>query len=388
MACRPQPAPGRSSAASPRKDAFVVTKLRAAGAAILGKANMSEWASLRSKEHSTGFSPRGGQTRNPFDLRKSPHGSSSGSAVAVSASLVPLSLGTETDTSIIGPASANGMVGIKPTVGLTSRAGVIPISEHMDSVGPFGRTVADAVAGLDAIVGHDPEDPFSSVTNVHQGNYLDFMATSEVLRGARFGLPTRRCWDKVPQSCKVMAQTVLDALKRAGAEILPVELPSIGERTDSTGTRNWEHGGSCQVGVDQSPKSTRPTALTATSATYLESSPVRSLEDVVRYYEESTPALKVAFLASSRRFPDGQANFIDIVEARGQQDDTYRAALAHIRKQTRDNGIEAALACETESGRNSACGPLDALLFCDRRGIGQQYAAQAGYPHHLHPDWP
>lgn len=113
------------------EDAFIVSKLRKAGAIILGKANMSEWASVRSKTYSTGFSPRGGQVRNPFDLHKSPFGSSSGSAVAVSANLVPISFGTETDTSIIGPASANGVVGLKPTVGLTSRHGVIPISHNM-----------------------------------------------------------------------------------------------------------------------------------------------------------------------------------------------------------------------------------------------------------------
>lgn len=113
------------------KDAFIVSKLRQAGAIIVGKANMSEWASVRSKNYSTGFSPRGGQVTNPFDLRKSPFGSSSGSAVAVSADLVPVSFGTETDTSIIGPASANGVVGFKPTIGLTSRNGVIPISHNM-----------------------------------------------------------------------------------------------------------------------------------------------------------------------------------------------------------------------------------------------------------------
>lgn len=135
----------------------VVSRLREAGAVVIGKSNMSEWASLGSKEYSTGFSPRGGQVRNPFDLRKSPFGSSSGSAVAVSPTLVPLAYGTETTTSIIGPAGANGVVGIKPTVGLSSRRGVIPISHNMDSVGPLGRTVADAVLALDAIVGHDPK---------------------------------------------------------------------------------------------------------------------------------------------------------------------------------------------------------------------------------------
>ncbi|KAB5575272.1 amidase signature domain-containing protein [Coniochaeta sp. 2T2.1] len=184
------------------KEAYVVTRLRDAGAVILGHSNMSEWALLRSNDYSTGYSPRGGQTRNPYNLQKSPFGSSSGSAVAVSANLVPVSLGTETDTSIIGPASANGVVGIKPTVGLTSRAGVIPISENMDSVGPFGRTVADAVAVLDAISGPDPEDAFSTAPGRRQPiSYLSQVSDRFVLRGAHVGLPIKDCWDVAPESC-------------------------------------------------------------------------------------------------------------------------------------------------------------------------------------------
>ena len=141
------------------QDAFVAARLRAAGAILLGKANMSEWANFRSTHSSSGWSARGGQAVNPYSLDRSPCGSSSGSATAVAANLVAVSLGTETDGSILCPASVNGVVGIKPTVGLTSRAGVIPIAHSQDTVGPFARTVADAAAVLTAIAGADPRDP-------------------------------------------------------------------------------------------------------------------------------------------------------------------------------------------------------------------------------------
>jgi amidase len=213
------------------RDAQIVSKLREAGAIILGHANMGEWASVRSKVYSTGYSPRKGQTRNPFNLRKSPFGSSSGSAAAVAANIVPLSFGTETDTSIIGPAGINGVVGIKPTVGLTSRSGVIPISENMDSPGPFGRTVADATFGLSAIVGTDERDQFTQSPSRKQ-----------VLIGARFGLPIKRCWELAPAHCKEVALGVFDAIKDAGAEIVDVNFPSVEERIDPEGAWNWEHG--------------------------------------------------------------------------------------------------------------------------------------------------
>src|SRR5260221_1052894 len=145
--------------ARPARDAFVAARLRASGAALPGKANLSEWANFRSTHSSSGWSGRGGRTRNPYSLDRSPCGSSSGSAVAVAANLCAASLGTETDGSILCPAAANGVVGIKPTLGLTSRAGVIPIAHSQDVVGPFGRTVADAAVLLGAIAGPDPRDP-------------------------------------------------------------------------------------------------------------------------------------------------------------------------------------------------------------------------------------
>src|SRR4029453_3126531 len=142
----------------PPEDSFIAQKLREAGAVILAKANMSEWAYFRGERATSGWSARGGQCRNPYALDRNPCGSSSGSGVAVSANLAAPAVGTETDGSIVCPATNNGIVGIKPTVGLVSRAGVIPISQTQDTAGPMGRSVADAAALLTALAGADPSD--------------------------------------------------------------------------------------------------------------------------------------------------------------------------------------------------------------------------------------
>ena len=224
----------------PDEDAHVVSLLRDSGAIIIGHSNMSEWASVRSRRYSTGYSPRGGQTRNPYDLSISPHGSSSGSAVAVSANIVPVAFGTETDTSIIGPASMNGVVGIKPTIGLTSRHGVIPISRNMDSVGSFGRTVADAVHGLDAIVGHDPYDSQTDLLGGQQEqNYRRYLSIKEALCGKTFGVPQFRCWQLVTEELKSVAMKVFDALESCGARIVQCEIPSAEERIRVDGNWDW-----------------------------------------------------------------------------------------------------------------------------------------------------
>jgi amidase len=143
----------------PPRDSWVARRLREAGAVLLGKANMSEWANFRSSRSTSGWSSRGGQTLNPYALDRNPCGSSSGSAVAVAAGLCPVAIGTETDGSIICPAQTNGVVGIKPTVGLVSRAGIIPIAHSQDTAGPLTRTVADAAVVLGALTGVDPLDP-------------------------------------------------------------------------------------------------------------------------------------------------------------------------------------------------------------------------------------
>ncbi|OEL12589.1 putative amidase [Dichanthelium oligosanthes] len=174
-----------------RRDAGVVRRLRRAGAVVLGKANMEEWANFRNLEGTGGWSARGGQGRNPYVLSANPCGSSTGSAIAAAANMAAVTLGTETDGSILCPASLNSVVGIKPTLGLTSRAGVIPISPRQDTVGPICRTVSDAVRVLDAIVGYDARDAVATKEAsryIPRGGYLQFLRT-DGLRGKRIGIP-------------------------------------------------------------------------------------------------------------------------------------------------------------------------------------------------------
>lgn len=167
-------------------------------------------------------------------------GSSSGSAVAVSANIMPLSFGTETDTSIIGPASMNGIVGIKPTVGLTSRNGVIPISESMDTVGSFGRTVVDAAHGLTAIVGADDRDANTCTpSRPPKLDYSEFLATKFSLKGAKFGLPIKRCWEQIADTRKETATRIFDAIREAGGDVLDTDFPCAEDHIPPDGGWDW-----------------------------------------------------------------------------------------------------------------------------------------------------
>lgn len=358
------------------EDAFVVAKLRDAGAVVLGHANMSEWACMRSRDYSEGYSARGGQVRNPYDLRMTPYGSSSGSAVAVAANLVPLALGTETDTSIIGPAAINAVVGIKPTVGLTSRSGVIPISENMDSVGPFGRTVSDAVVLLDAIAGQDERDRFTVAPGMRNPKpFISYISTKEELKGARFGLVMKGCWELAPARCKTVASKLLDSIRQAGAEIVEVDFPSVNERVSPSGDWDW------RIGEPSKREATVANVdayngINAYLAALVET-PVRSVEEVIEYNVQNT-GTEGGIPGTTSAFPDGQPGLHELAETKGVKDATYYAALQHTRRQTRENGIDAALSyTDPATGEKLE---LDALLFCDRRSIGQMYAAQAGYP--------
>ncbi len=171
----------------PPADAFIVTQLREAGAVILGKANLSEWANFRSSHSSSGWSSIGGQTNNPYDTRRNPCGSSSGSAVAVAASLTSVAVGTETNGSVVCPSSVNGIVGIKPTLGLVSRSGIIPIAHSQDTAGPMARTVKDAAILMNAMVGRDAADPLA---DSFPGSMPDFAAglSKDALKGKRIGV--------------------------------------------------------------------------------------------------------------------------------------------------------------------------------------------------------
>src|SRR5690242_5129172 len=215
------------------QDAFVAARLRDAGAILLGKANMSEWANFRSTHSSSGWSARGGQALNPYALDRTPCGSSSGSATAVAANLCAASVGTETDGSILCPASINGVVGIKPTVGLTSRAGVIPISHSQDTVGPFGRTVADAAILLGGMTGVDPRDPAALASaGKFYTDYRQFL-NADGLRGARIGI-ARQTYFGYSSKADAIANAAIERMKELGAEIIdPADIPTAEQMSSS-----------------------------------------------------------------------------------------------------------------------------------------------------------
>ena len=211
-----------AEAPAPKVDAFVAQRLREAGAVILGKTNLSEWANFRSTHSSSGWSGRGGQTRNPYALDRTPSGSSSGSGVAASASLCAVAVGTETDGSIVSPASSCGLVGFKPTVGLVSRAGIIPISHTQDTAGPMARTVRDAAILLGALVGADPRDPATAQAKV-ETDYTRFLHI-DGLKGARLGV-VKNLLGQQPHVDAVI-RPALEVLKARGATLVEVELKS------------------------------------------------------------------------------------------------------------------------------------------------------------------
>lgn len=214
------------------RDAFIVERLRAAGAVILGKTNLSEWANFRSTHSSSGWSGRGGQTRNPYAIDRNPCGSSSGSGVAVAANFAAAAIGTETDGSIVCPSSACCLVGIKPTLGLVSRSGIIPIAHSQDTAGPMTRTVADAALLLNALTGVDPRDRATQNSRgKSQADYTRFLDANG-LRGARIGV-ARKFFGFNDKVDKLMTDAI-DALKRAGATLVdPADLPSHGKYDDS-----------------------------------------------------------------------------------------------------------------------------------------------------------
>ncbi|MFL6129998.1 MAG: amidase [Mycobacteriales bacterium] len=209
----------------PARDAFLVSRLRAAGAVVIGKANLSEWANFRSTSSSSGWSAVGGQNNNPYVLDRNPCGSSSGSGSGVSANLATVAIGTETDGSIVCPSGQNGVVGIKPTLGLVSRSGVVPISAEQDTAGPMGKHVVDAALTLSVLRGVDPRDPATATSAPFLGvNYLAGLS-ADALRGKRIGL-----WlagtgvENVPSVAQIMAETTA-ALTRLGATVVPADLP-------------------------------------------------------------------------------------------------------------------------------------------------------------------
>ena len=211
----------------PPRDSFIVERLRAAGAVILGKTNLSEWANMRSTHSSSGWSGRGGQTRNPYALDRTPCGSSSGTGAAIAASFATVGVGTETDGSIVCPSSSQWLVGLKPTVGLVSRSGIIPISHSQDTAGPMARTVADAAALLSVLAAADPSD----VATAKAKPVADYTRglTKDGLKGARIGVMRAKTFGSSPAADRV-TEAAIKVLKEQGAVIVdPADVPHLGE---------------------------------------------------------------------------------------------------------------------------------------------------------------
>jgi len=326
-----------------RRDAHLVARLRAAGAVILAKANMTEWANFMSDHMPNGYSSRGGQVTNPYGRDMDTGGSSSGSAVAVAADLTPLAVGTETSGSILSPASQNGVVGIKPTVGLVSRTGVIPISFSQDTAGPMARTVRDAALLLDALAGVDPDDPATWAQTGRTGSSHTALLRPDALRGARIGVPREPYFDKLDDARRAVLERALAALRAAGAEVIdPVAIATAGE--------GWDH----TVLVHEF----KP-ALNAYLAGLASHLPVHSLADVVAYNEAHADVML--------RY--GQAMLVKSEATDGRlTDPAYRIARVRDVRRSRAEGIDRTLAEHR----------LDALVFPNNRGAG--IAACAGYP--------
>jgi amidase len=216
----------------PAQDAYVAKRLREAGAVILGKTNLSEWANFRSNHSSSGWSGRGGQTRNPYALDRNPCGSSSGSGAAPSANLCVAAIGTETDGSVVCPSSANSLVGIKPTVGLISRAGIIPIAHSQDTAGPMARTVAEAAILLGALTGEDQRDPATAKSRGKSlSDYTRFLDKNG-LKGARLGV-ARKHFGFNDHVDKLMNDLLAEMKKQGAILVDPADIPTSGKFDDS-----------------------------------------------------------------------------------------------------------------------------------------------------------
>jgi amidase len=359
------------------RDAFVVAKLREAGALLMGKATLSEWADMRSNNYSEGYSARGGQARSPYNLTVNPGGSSSGSAAAVAANLVSFSLGTETDGSVINPAERNALVGIKPTVGLTSRAGVIPESAHQDTVGTFGRTLRDAAYAFDAIYGIDHRDNYTLAQKgkTPEGGYMQFLTDRLALQNATFGLPWDSFWVYADEDQQRQLLSIIKLIEDAGAIVLNnTELPNH-ETIVSPEGWNWDYG-TARGFPNESEYTVVKVDFYNNIKAYLselENTQMRSLEDIVAYnYANDGTEGGNPWPLGIAAFYSGQDGFLASLETKGVMDETYYQALSFTQRSTREEGIDAAL---FNNGR-----PIDALLVPPDVGQTYQVAAQAGYP--------
>ncbi|KAM5543868.1 hypothetical protein V8D89_002485 [Ganoderma adspersum] len=341
------------------RDAHVVKKLREAGAVLFGKAGLSEWADMRSNDYSEGYSARGGQVRSAYNLTVNPGGSSSGGGAGVAANAIAFSLGTETDGSVINPASRNALVGIKPTVGLTSRAGVIPESEHQDSVGILARTVKDATLVLDAIYGIDERDNYTLAQKgkTPAGGYAQFLADKTALQGATFGLPWKSFWS-------------------AGATILNNTEITDYQTLVSPDGWNWDWG-AARGFPNESEYTYIKVDFYNNIKSYLaevSNTDVRSLEDIVQYNLDNAGS-EGGVPGAHPAFASGQDGFLAALATKGVRDETYWQALGFCQSKCR-GGIDDALTYNHNATKTKLAG----LLVPPQVAQAPQIAAQAGYP--------
>jgi amidase len=343
----------------PSKDAAVAQKLREAGAIILGKTNLSEWANIRSDHSTSGWSGRGGQTKNPYALDRNPCGSSSGSGAAVSANLCVAAIGTETNGSIVCPSSSNGLVGIKPTVGLVSRTGIIPISHSQDGAGPMCRTVRDAAMVLGALTGIDEQDAATSDSREHSyTDYTQFLK-EDGLRGARIGV-VRKTFGFSEKVDKIM-EDALDILKKQGAVLIdPAPIETAGKFGDSELTVLLY-----ELKAD----------LNAYLARLGPNAPVKTLQDIIDFNERNREKEMPYF---------GQDTFLKAQEKGPLTTQEYVDALAKNHQLARKEGIDATM---DKNNLDALIGPTGGPAWLTDHINGDSFsggssgaAAVAGYP--------
>jgi amidase len=302
----------------PPRDSFVVRRLRDVGAVILGKTNLSEWANIRSNHSTSGWSGRGGLTRNPYALDRNPCGSSSGSGAGTSANFCAVAVGTETDGSGVGPTSTNGLVGNKPTVGLVSRSGIVPISHSQDTAGPMTRTVTDAAILLGALAGIDPDDKATAESQGKaQADYTRFLDPNG-LKGARLGV-ARKFFGFNEGVDRVM-EDALAEMKRQGAVLVdPADIPSMSKFGDTEFTVLLY-----ELKAD----------LNAYLASLGPGAPVHTLEEVIEFNKRNRDREMPYF---------GQDTFEKAQEKGPLTDKAYLDALDNNHKQSRQEGIDAVM---------------------------------------------
>ncbi len=325
----------------PKQDAFLVKQLRKSGAVILGKTNLSEWANFRSTKSVSGWSGRGGQTNNPYVLDKNPCGSSAGTGAAISANLAAAGIGTETNGSIICPSVRCGLVGIKPSLGLVSRAGVIPIAHSQDTAGPMARTVSDAAILLGVLVGTDKNDSITSDAGKGKSDYTPYLDKNG-LTGARIGI-TRSAFGRNPKSDAIY-EPHIKALKDAGVTLIDVVFPQVPTMgADETNLLQFEF------------KTDLNKYLAGRKSKY------KTLADLIKFNDENKDKELPIF---------GQEIFIDSEKRGGLSEPAYIQALHRLKFATQANGIDAVMAKDN----------LDAI-FSPSGGGTWGIAAIAGYPY-------